>query len=296
MGNIIWELDFYSRPILDEQQKKIWEVLVCESPLDFDRQPDSLFRYSQYCGSAEVNSLWLRQAITAAIAQAGQTPHKIRFFRRQMNNMITKACNDLGIQPQPSRRTYALHQWLEERMQTIYPEQPGFDPAAIAAGIRFEPSANQPLPEALIGEKWAFVTLAAQDFEDMREWPIDFQEAFPLQIGDKKGVTAPLDPTSPIPGVVIFSNRALALAGWASGLDLAFLKVEGEPPARLLLETGASEAWILANLNQPQLQAEAQKFAQAKQKAAQVHFLAVQDHPQSESFAGFWLLQEVNLA
>ncbi|MFM5983304.1 MAG: Tab2/Atab2 family RNA-binding protein, partial [Sphaerospermopsis kisseleviana] len=33
MGSI-WELDFYSRPILDANQKKVWEVLVCESPTD----------------------------------------------------------------------------------------------------------------------------------------------------------------------------------------------------------------------------------------------------------------------
>ncbi|MEO0970614.1 MAG: Tab2/Atab2 family RNA-binding protein, partial [Cyanobacteria bacterium J06639_18] len=33
MGSI-WELDYYSRPILDEDQKKVWEVLICESPLD----------------------------------------------------------------------------------------------------------------------------------------------------------------------------------------------------------------------------------------------------------------------
>ncbi|MEB3214919.1 MAG: Tab2/Atab2 family RNA-binding protein, partial [Nostocales cyanobacterium 94392] len=32
MGNI-WELDYYSRPILDENNKKIWEVLICETPL-----------------------------------------------------------------------------------------------------------------------------------------------------------------------------------------------------------------------------------------------------------------------
>jgi hypothetical protein len=27
---IVWELDFYSRPILDENKKKIWELLICD--------------------------------------------------------------------------------------------------------------------------------------------------------------------------------------------------------------------------------------------------------------------------
>ena len=88
----IWELDFYSRPILDENKKKIWEVLVCESPLDSRTNPDSLFRYAKYCPSTQVNSVWLKTALEEAINEAGVTPVKFRFFRRQMNNMIVKAC------------------------------------------------------------------------------------------------------------------------------------------------------------------------------------------------------------
>ncbi len=97
----VWELDFYSRPILDERQKKVWEVLICESPLSIARSPDELFRYSQFCPSTTVNSLWLKEAIEKAIAESGEMPQKIRFFRRQMGNMITKACEDLGIPPLP---------------------------------------------------------------------------------------------------------------------------------------------------------------------------------------------------
>ncbi|WP_143874467.1 Tab2 family RNA-binding protein, partial [Nostoc linckia] len=41
--------------------------------------------------------------------------------------------------------------------------------------------------------------------------------------------------------------------------------------------------------------AEAKGFEEAQQKANGVHFLGVQSNPQAESFAGFWLLQEVSL-
>jgi hypothetical protein len=41
--------------------------------------------------------------------------------------------------------------------------------------------------------------------------------------------------------------------------------------------------------------AQAKEFEEAKQKAKGVHFLAVQSSPQTESFAGFWLLQEIDL-
>jgi hypothetical protein len=282
-----WELDFYSRPILDENQKKVWEVLVCESPLDTRQPTSSLFRYAQFCPNSQVNSVWLRTALEEAITKAPQAPTKIRFFRRQMNNMIVKACQELGIAAQPSRRTLALNQWLQQRMEEVYPSEPGYQPATNPS-VRFETSAPQRLPDALTGQQWAFVTLEAAALEEMPEWDIDFGEAFPLDM-------IALAPETKVPGVVIFSPRAVALAGWMSGLELAFLKVDSGKVARLLLETGASESWILANLKNPQIQAEAAGFEDAKQKALGVHFLAVQSSPQAESFAGFWLLQEINL-
>jgi hypothetical protein len=284
---IVWELDFYSRPILDENQKKIWEVLLCESPLDTRQSTEELFRYASWCPNQQVNSIWLRTAIEEAITKSKQTPQKIRFFRRQMSNMITTACEDLGIRAQPSRRTYALEQWLQQRIQDYYPNQPGYQASAAASSfIRYQPQIPQPLPEALQPDKWAFVTLEAAAFEEMNEWEIDFSEAFPLSI-------AGLTPNTRIPGIIIFSFRATPLAGWMSGLDLAFVRFEGEPTPRLLLEAGASESWILTSIKDPQTLAEAKGFESAKQNAGMVHFLAVQSNPTSEAFAGFWLLQEL---
>jgi hypothetical protein len=285
MGSI-WEIDFYSRPIVDENQKKVWEVLVCESPLDTRTNPDSLFRYAQYCPSTQVNSVWLRTALLEAIDKAGTTPVKFRFFRRQMSNMIAKACQDLGIPAQQSRRTLALIQWLQQRMEQVYPHQPGYQPVTNPS-VKIETSLPQRLPDALSGQRWAFVNLEASALEEMHEWDIAFGEAFPLQIC---GIT----PETKVPGLIVFSSRALPLAGWISGLELGFLKVDSSPAARLLLETGLTESWILLNLKNPQM-AEAKAFEAAKQKANGVHFLAVQSSPQAESFAGFWLLQELNL-
>ncbi len=282
----IWELDFYSRPILDENKKKIWEVLVCESPLDSRTNPDSLFRYAKYCPSTQVNSVWLRTALDEAINEAGVAPVKFRFFRRQMNNMIVKACDDLGIPPQPSRRTLALYQWLQQRMEEVYPQEPGYQ-ATTNPSVRFETPNPQRLPDPLIGQQWTFVSLEASAFAEMHEWDIGFGEAFPLEmIG--------LTPETKIPGVIIYSPRSVPLAGWMSGLELAFLKFSDRPVPRLLLETGASDSWIVGNIK-PQTLTEAHSFEEAKQKASGVHFLAVQSDPQTESFAGFWLLQEINL-
>lgn len=286
----IWELDFYSRPILDDRQKKKWEVLICESPLNVGDNAESLFRYSQWCPSSTVNSLWLAGAIEEAIASAPKPPEKIRFFRRQMANMITKACEDLDIPVAASRRTLALSLWLEERMRSYYPVQEGYQ-ATVNPSVQFVPETPVALPDALIGEKWAFVSLPIAAFDEMSEWDIGFGEAFGLPMTG-------LNPETQIPGLIIFSSRATALAGWMSGLELAFMKYDsGSPPTppRLILDTGANDRWILANLRDSATQAEGKKFEAAKKEAKQVHFLAIQSNPESESFDGFWLLHELSI-
>ncbi|MGK7935440.1 MAG: Tab2/Atab2 family RNA-binding protein [Xenococcaceae cyanobacterium] len=291
MGNIIWELDFYSRPIVDENKKKLWEVVICESPNQVDRSLDSLFQYSQYCSNQTVNSIWLKEAIEKAIQEAEEAPKKIRFFRRQMNNMITKACNDVGIAAIPSRRTYALNQLLDKRMKEVYPNEPGYDSkAAKSASVKYPAMNAIPLPDAVRGDKgdkWAFVTLEASAFSEMKEWDISFGEAFPLSLAN-------INPDTNIPGLIIYSPRATPLAAWMSGLEMGWLDLETGSFPRLLLETGVSDNWILVNLTNPQTTEEAKNFNQAKGQANGVHFLAVQSSVESDSFAGFWLLKEEN--
>lgn len=283
----VWELDFYSRPVLDQNQKKLWEVLVCESPMDVQSQPDQLFRYSAFLSSSEINSVRLRAGLEEAMKQAAKRPDKIRFFRRQMNNMITKACEEAGIPAYPSRRVSALNQWIAERMRDYYPSLPNYQ-AGANPSVTLPPPKPRPLPDALVGEQWAFVTLEAAAFADLPDWEIGFSEVFPLSMFG-------LQPDTPVPGIIIYSSRALPLAAWMSGLELAFLRFNPVPP-QLVLETGVSDSWILANLPTQALQTEIKAFETAKQQANQVHFVAVQVKPEAESFAGFWLMQELNLA
>jgi hypothetical protein len=275
MGNqrkMYWELDFYSRPILDENQKKVWEMLVCESPVDIGTQTDSLFRYAKYCPSTQVNSGWLRTAIQEAIEEAGIAPTKIRFFRRQMNNMITKSCEDVGVPAVPSRRTLVLNQWIQQRMAEVYPQEPGYQ-GVTNPSVRLDRPLPQRLPDALEGKQWAFVTLTASDFTEMPDWEIGFGEAFPLEL-------AQLSPETRIPGILIFSPRALPIAGWMSGLEMAYLHFDTKQGDRLILETGATESWVVANIRTPELLAEAQGFAVAKEQANGVHFIGVQSDSQ----------------
>lgn len=285
---VIWELDFYSRPLVDENNKKVWEVLVCESPLTVDTDPETAFRFTRYCPNSEVNSVWLRTAVEEAIAEAPKRPDKIRFFRRQMANMIIKGCEEAGVPAYASRRTMALHQWIQQRLETVYPALPNYKPSSNPS-VNLGDSSPQPLPDALIGQQWAFVTLEASTFADLPDWEIGFGEVFPLALAD-------LPPATRIPGLLMFSPRALPMAAWMSGLEMAYLRVNREPRPQLLLETGASESWVLANLSQPELLSEADGFDLTKRQANGVHFVAVQSDPEADSFAGFWMMQELSLA
>jgi hypothetical protein len=285
MGKI-WEIDFYSRPILDEQQKKVWELLICESPTDTRQDPASLFRYAQNCPSNQVNAAWLSAAMQKAIGD-NEPPQRIRFFRRQMNNMIAKACKDIGIPATPSRRTVAVQHWLAQREQEVYSQDPSYQGQNTpAVQMMLEPP--QPLPDAILGNQWAFVNLAANELVDMPDWSIGFSEGFPLDL-------AAVKPETQIPGLLIFSERAVPIAAWMSGLELAGVRYSPAPQAQLLLETGASDSWVLADvkmLTQPAIAAEAVGFEKLKRQANGVHFVAVQSSPSAEDFAGFWLLQE----
>jgi hypothetical protein len=279
---VIWELDFYSRPVLDENQKRVWELLICNR--------DRSFEWTQKCPSAEVNSSWLANELEMAVKAAGLAPQKVRFFRASMGNIILRGCKQAGLDAQASRRVFTLETWLQERMQSIYPEMPGFqaaDPQPLP--LKIDVIKPQPLPDALIADQWLSVSLPASDFVSAAEWSMDFGEVFDIP---------KFAPDLAIPGLIMISARALPLAAWMSGVAPVFLKFENAVSDRtqLLLDAGAGDRWILTNLQSAKDRkaiAEGKIFETAKQKAKGLHFLAIQKDPAIEHFAGFWLLKEV---
>ena len=112
-----WELDCYSRPVVGPGGKKLWEVLVTDS--------SGSFRFLKTLPSNQVNSKELRKTVEELIDDADVKPSTIRFFRGAMFNMINIALSELDVVSKPSRCTYEVAQWLQERNRDVYPKMEG---------------------------------------------------------------------------------------------------------------------------------------------------------------------------
>ena len=97
-----WELDCFSRPVVQDG-KKLWELLVVDST--------GQWREAVQLPATGVNSVAVREAVEGVIARAPVKPTVIRFFRRQMLNMLTIALGGVAaerptLRVAPSRATH----------------------------------------------------------------------------------------------------------------------------------------------------------------------------------------------
>lgn len=283
-----WELDFYSRPVLEADGRKRWELLICSTPPPAGSGPSPApFRWLRVCPATSVNSLWLREAIEAALAEARSQgfspPRRLRCWRGSMRTMVQRAAEALQLELVPSRRCYALVEWLRQREAEVYPAEPGalVGPLAPApASIRGVPV---PLPEVARGDRWAWATLPAAALADAGEWGAGFAGLIQLPDG--------LAPEAAVPGIRLFSrHRALAIAGWLAGLEPVRLEVEGN---QLVLEAGLEDRWLLTTLPGEEARAAAEAFETARAQAGGLQFLAVQAEEREQRLEGFWLLRDL---
>ena len=273
-----WELDFYSRPLLDENGKKRWEALICSS--------DGSFQWQRFCPADSVNSIWLKTALSDALAAADEAsspaPKRLRCWRSSMRTMVQRAAEGVGLEMVPSRRCYALVEWLQEREASIYPEMEGHLNGPLAPPPQPLQAAPLPLPEAVRGDSWGWASLPAASLAEAADWPIDFRGLVPLPSCDGEAM---------VPGLRLFSSsRALALAGWLSGLEPVRLEVSGR---QLVLEAGMEDRWLVSDLKEDEASSAAEALAAARQQAGGLQFLAVQRNAEANDFAGFWLLRDL---
>lgn len=280
-----WELDYYSRPVLEPDGRKRWELLICSSPSMKGAEP--VFRWCLTCPAGSVNSAWLKGALEQALAEASHQgfgpPRRLRCWRGSMRTMVQRAAEQLGLDVVPSRRCYALVEWLQERQRSVYPQEPGY----MAGPLAPPPAAIQPLalplPEEVRGDSWEWASIPLADLRDASQWPIGFSGLVALPAG--------LDGDVRVPGLRLFSRgRALAIAGWLAGLEPVRLEIAGQ---QLVLEAGIEARWLLANLAPDEAAAAAAAFRSAREQAGGVQFIGVQASESDSRLEGFWLLRDL---
>ncbi|XP_062115388.1 protein TAB2 homolog, chloroplastic [Humulus lupulus] len=278
-----WELDFCSRPILDIRGKKLWELVVCDESLSL--------QYTKYFPNNVINSITLKDAIEGISEDLGiPLPDKIRYFRSQMQTIITKACNELGIKPVPSKRCVSLLLWLDERFETIYTRHPGYQKGAKPLLALDNPFPME-LPDNLFGDRWAFVQLplsAVREEISSLESKLVFGSSLDL---DLLGIE--IDDGTLIPGLAVSSSRAKPLAAWMNGLEVCSVEAD-VARASLILSVGISTRYVYATYKKSSVTTnEAEAWEAAKKAAGGLHFLAIQEDLDSDDCVGFWLLLDL---
>ncbi|MEM6445944.1 MAG: Tab2/Atab2 family RNA-binding protein [Cyanobacteria bacterium P01_D01_bin.123] len=277
----IWEIDFYSRPLLDERGKRVWELLICNQT--------ATFKYAQYCANTQATTPWVVEQLQAAISAAPVRPTLVRAFRERMETILERSCTRAGLTFKMSRRAFALRDWMALRQRDVYPHESDYtyEPEELAIAIDTERLAPLPLSDALQPDRWAIVTLRVGDLKDAAEWPAEFRELFPVD-------WSRFDIDTVVPGLLLFSSRARPLAAWMAGVEPVFLKAFGGQQAGLVLEVGINDRRIVARFNDDKTRAEGRGFEDRKIDARGLHFLGIQSDPRSQSFAGFWLLRDID--
>ncbi|RWW32533.1 hypothetical protein GW17_00002782 [Ensete ventricosum] len=198
-----WEVDFCSRPILDDRGKKLWELVVCDRTLSL--------QFTRFFPNNVINSVTLKDAIASISDVLGvPLPEKIRFFRLLEVNLIITAL--------PMRLPWSFHRqecvtlllWLEERYETVYTRHPGFQQGSKPL-LALDNPFPMDLPDNLFGEKWAFVQLPySAVLEEISSFETRYAFGGSL---DLELLGFEMEDKTLVPGIAVASSRAKPLAG-----------------------------------------------------------------------------------
>ena len=282
-----WELDFYSRPIIEKNGKKRWELIISSSR---NFNTDDIFLWNKICPANEVNSIWLTNSLNEALNDAERDgwakPSKIRFWRSSMKSIIKKSLESLGIESLISRRTYELFDRIEFLEREVYPRENGYVQGVLAPTFSSSIANNpKPLPEAVRGDALTISEISIEELKSAKNWPFEFGDIFPIQKS--------LDGRNLVPGLRLFSkNRSLALAAWFSSLEPVKLQIEKN---QLILEAAEDDKWLVTDLPEKDAEELNDKFIQTKKNSFGYQFISIQSTPFIEKFAGFWILRNIEL-
>ncbi len=282
-----WELDFYSRPIIEKNGKKRWELIISSSK---NFKTEDIFLWNKICPANEVNSIWLTKALKEALHDAERKgwakPSKIRFWRASMKSIIKKSIENIEVEALVSRRTYELFDRISFLEQEVYPLENGYVRGVLAPTFRSSISNDPiPLPEAVRGDALTISEISIEELKLAQNWPIEFGDIFPIQNSIKN--------ENLVPGLRLFSkDRSLALAAWFSGLEPVKLLIKQN---QLILEASEDDKWLVTDLQEKDAKELNEKFTLTKNNSYGYQFISIQSTPFVEKFAGFWILKDVEL-
>ena len=282
-----WELDFYSRPIIEENGKKRWELIISSSKTF---KTEDIFFWNKICPANEVNSIWLTKSLKEAILDAEKKgwvkPSKVRFWRSSMKSIIKKSLESIGIEALVSRRTYELFDRIEFLEKEIYPKEKGYVRGVLAPTFTsVMENTPKPLPEAVRGDALTISELSVGELKSAENWPIEFGDIFPIEKS--------LNDDKLVPGLRLFSkDRSLALAAWFSSLEPVKLKIKMN---QLILEASEDDKWLVTDLSEQEVIKFTEKFNHNKKDSYGYQFISIQSTPFIQKFAGFWILRDIEL-
>jgi hypothetical protein len=271
----IWEIDFFSRPVLNTDGKKLWELIVVNKK--------NTFEHVEAVPNNLINSKELRKRINQLINSASIKPTIIKFFRSQMFNMISIALSDLDLTIRPSRRTYSLFNKINEREEKIYPNMTGFKPFMRDYNSSDDILRKTPerMPDALRGEKYIFASLDYCDLDSILKTNPLFRDFCPFPENFSENIN--------IPGLIIYSNRSKPLSSWMDGIEVFAFQCDIEQK-NLIIECGLETQYLFGKMSIDQIQ-EAKIFENIKKKYEGLHFVAIQSVSTGKEINGFWLLK-----
>ena len=282
-----WELDFYSRPVIENNGKKRWELIIT-STKNFGTE--DIFLWNKVCPANEVNSIWLTKSLNEALHEAETKgwakPSKIRFWRSSMKSIIKKSLENLQIEALISRRTYNLIDRIEYLEKEVYPKEKGYVQGVLAPTYTSSFTNNpRPLPEAVRGDALTISEISIGELKSAQNWPIEFGDIFPIERS--------LEDKNLIPGLRLFSkDRSLALAAWFSSLEPVKMHIEKN---QLILEASEDDKWLVTDFPEKDAFQLSNIFNQNKKKSLGYQFISIQSTPFVQKFAGFWILRDIKL-
>jgi hypothetical protein len=239
------------------------------------------------CPQAQVNVIWvvaqLQEWLQAEKGTSPATsPERVQVFRPQSFSILARACQQLGLDIEATRKTEALKQWLQERA-IAFPQQTGYTGESYDP-LDVESPPPQPIPSAVQAESWQFADLSNEDFLALLE------RVIPVVGGTEGLEQEPLETTVPC---VIFlaGRRSRQLVRWLEEVEPVALRYVAGAPDGLVLDAGLVDRWVLATFEDGAVATSGLTFEQQKQDSGGRHGLLVLPDTSGVTVAGLWLLQ-----